>query len=80
MPGTASKPPHDLRREIRRRLAVVEYDAPASDVWNVNTFRASSPDSTERSPTKLRISSAAPTSSTTASAVSTTTSAERIRL
>ena len=79
MPGT----PSNRRTTCVVRFAtaaVVEYDEPASDVWNVNTFRASSPDSTERSPTKLRISSAAPTSSTTASAVSTTTSAERIAL
>ena len=61
-------------------LAVVEYAPPASDVWNVNTLRGSRPGSTDRNPTKLRISSAAPTSSTSASAISATTSAERMRL
>ena len=68
--GTIAAPP---------ALAVVESAPPASDVLNVNTLCGSRLGSTERNPTKLRISSA-PTRSTSASAISATTSAQRTRV
>ena len=51
-----------------------------SDIRIVNTFRASKTGFTCRIATDVRISSAAPTSSTSASAISVVTSSARVRL
>ncbi len=78
-PGSARTASSE-RRSTRSMAAELAVSGAASAVFSVSTLLAENPGSTWLSASDVRIKSVAPTSSTTASAISSVTSADNVRL